>query len=252
MLIESTNLNSYIHPITWKRGRECLRKSRKVCCPVDSLSIGISTSQKIQNHLISSQKLLNIILAETTFLVPSFCLLQLGEYIIKARDITALRINIDQRPRDVKKSDHLVAVVVDHQSVRLSRRLEDVRPGLGVPVVFFVSPPALHSVRVHRRGVAVTAERAATDEFEQVHIISLGGAEAQRPEGEALRLGDPDARVFVLSAHRGNDDVAQRFDGRRGQRRRRPSRESRSRRRGRGYARKAQRTRQQQRKTKGQ
>ena len=42
------------------------------------------------------------------------------------------------------------------------------------------------------------ATEAPVLEFEKVHVVSLGRAEAYRPEGEAISLGDPDSWTFVF------------------------------------------------------
>ena len=47
--------------------------------------------------------------------------------------------------------------------------------------------------------MAMATEDAPALEFEKVHVVlPLGHAEAYRPEGEAISLGDPDSWMFVF------------------------------------------------------
>ena len=44
----------------------------------------------------------------------------------------------------------------------------------------------------------MATEDAPALEFEKVHVVPLGRAEAYRLEGEAISLGDPDSWIFVF------------------------------------------------------
>jgi len=165
-------------------------------------------------HYHSSYELLHVILSETAFLIPSLGLFQLREDIVETRDRATLRINVNQRPGNVEKGNHLVAIVVDDQRVRLTRRLEHVRACRRVPVVLLVPPHSLERVRVDRTRMTVTAERAAAGEAEQVNVIALGGAQTKRSERQAIGLRDPDAWVFVRGADRRYYYVGECLDGR--------------------------------------
>ncbi|EJK45599.1 hypothetical protein THAOC_35778, partial [Thalassiosira oceanica] len=125
-------------------------------------------------------------------------LFELAEHIIEAYHLVSVLVHVEQRTRDVEERAHLVAVLVHDQRVRLAGRLEDVCSRPGVPAVLPVPPAPPERHRVDGGRVSVPSQHAAPCKLQQIYVVTLRGAEAQGPEGQAVSLGDPYPRVIRL------------------------------------------------------
>ena len=98
----------------------------------------------------------------------------------------------------MKHGHHLVAIIIDNERVSLARRFEHVGSVPRMPVMFPVSPRTLERQRMDRAGMPMAAQNAAALEFQQIDVVPLTDAEAQRTEGQTVGLGHPYAGIFLL------------------------------------------------------
>jgi len=98
----------------------------------------------------------------------------------------------------MKHGHHFVAIIINNKRVSLAWGLEHVGSVPRMPVMFLVSPRSLERQRMDGAGMPMAAQNAAALEFEQVDVVPLADAEAQRTEGQAVGLRYPHAGIFLL------------------------------------------------------
>ena len=98
----------------------------------------------------------------------------------------------------MKHGHHFVAIIIDNKRVSLAWGLEHVGSVPRMPVMFLVSPRSLERQGMDGAGMPMAAQNAAALEFQQVDVVPLADAEAQRTEGQAVGLRYPYAGIFLL------------------------------------------------------
>ncbi|MNT48045.1 hypothetical protein D3C72_1848050 [compost metagenome] len=117
------------------------------------------------------------------------CGSDLGEDVLVADDVVAVEVDVARHR--VEPGDHFRHVVRHHQGMGLARGFHDER-ALGVHLFMLeIEPAALEHHRMHRAEMLVARQHAGLTDAQQIDVISLRHAEAQRQEGDAIGLGDP-------------------------------------------------------------
>ena len=98
----------------------------------------------------------------------------------------------------MKHGHHFVAIIINNKRVSLARGLEHVGSVPRMPVMFLVSPRPLERQGMDGAGMPMAAQNAAALELQQVDVVPLADAKAQRTEGQAVGLRYPYAGIFLL------------------------------------------------------